>query len=180
MSNKYKPTKKRNKYSTQNAVIAAVIVIIIILVYIITLGNAKRKKEESLHSRHKRLKDLMQKKSKAALRVKKFNKRVYFWIRLLLSLGYISINIFCFFYLVEEDLGDLLNYNQVGIICFILLSFISFGNLDGLRLYIKKLKVWLEIKTYKKFEEDNIRHQKELAAIETEIKKSRETKTIKG
>jgi len=145
---------ERNKKNWDDLIIiVALIVITIVIVYIVTVGKInliqiidetnKKTRNEAIR-KHERLKIHLDKQKDLKEKLTRKFKRIYFAIRLLFVLGWASGIAILYYYKIVTDLSSFLNYSQATVLLFILLYFLTFGNLTNLNTFLNMIKSRLE------------------------------------
>ncbi len=154
------------------------IVVIVIVIYFLSLGKINisesgslkefKDTKEQAKKRHEKLLDLIAQKEELKIKLNRRFRVTYFAVRLILSCLFMGYNAVLFFVFEVKNLGDLLNWNELFLIGFALISFLTFGSMKNLNDFILGLKIRLENIVYGKYvniEEQIIKHKKD----ETEI-----------
>lgn len=175
------------KKEKDNNILLIITIVIVILIFIGSFGqvNIAIEKEEkpsntnesylnSLQKEYQKLKALIKQKEALNIRLNKKFKRIYFGVRLGLTLVYLGYNALLFFIFKITALGDLLNWNQLAIIIISIFSFIAFGTFANVKEYIHNLKMKLESSVYKKhvnLNDELIIHKQKAIKLTTTINK---------
>ena len=153
-----------SKEESNNSLLIVIIIVIVIIIYIgsfgqvdITLEKGSKENDKAknnlskLQARHKKLKELIQKKEQLNIKLNKKFKRIYFGVRFVLAALYVGYNALLYFVFKITNLGDLLNWNEFAVIVIALFSFIAFGTFANVKDFIYNIKMKLEVKTYNKY-----------------------------
>ncbi|CAM1372941.1 conserved membrane hypothetical protein [Tenacibaculum litopenaei] len=174
-----------NKDKSYNSFIIVLVIVIVIIIYVASLGqvevtlekSTKENDEENnslskLQLRHKKLKELIQRKEQLNIKLNKKFNRIYFGVRFVLASLFIGYNLILYFVFKITKLGDLLNWNQLVLIIMALFSFIAFGTLTNVKEFVQNIKMRLELRTYDKYRditEQLENHKEEVTKITTSI-----------
>ncbi|REH54731.1 hypothetical protein C7448_102255 [Tenacibaculum gallaicum] len=185
-----------NRKKSNNSFLLALVIVVVIIIYVASLGQVdvtleksnKQSDEEKnslskLQARHKKLKELIQRKEELNIKLNKKFKRIYFGVRFVLASLFVGYNLSLYFLFKITKLGDLLNWNQFALIIMALFSFIAFGTLANVKEFVQNIKMRLELRTYDKYKnitEQIENHKGEAIKItasiaETELKISKQT-----
>ncbi|TYC08458.1 hypothetical protein ES677_14350 [Bizionia gelidisalsuginis] len=173
-----------------NTFLIILVIVIVIIIYVgsfgqvdLTLEKVSKQNDEvkdnlnRLQSRHKKLKDLIQKKEALNLKLNKKFKRIYFGVRLVLASIYLGYNTMLYFVFNITNLGDILNWNQFALMVIALFSFIAFGTFTNVKDFIENIKMRLESRTYNKYvdiTEQLEAHKEEVTELTATITKTTE------
>lgn len=174
-----------NKNKSYNSFLIVLAIVIVIIIYVASLGqvevtlekSTKENDEENnslskLQLRHKKLKELIQRKEQLNIKLNKKFNRIYFGVRFVLASLFIGYNLILYFVFKITKLGDLLNWNQLVLIIMALFSFIAFGTLTNVKEFVQNIKMRLELRTYDKYRditEQLENHKEEVTKITTSI-----------
>lgn len=174
-----------NKDKSYNSFLIVLVIVIVIIIYVASLGqvevtlekSTKENDEENnslnkLQLRHKKLKELIQKKEQLNIKLNKKFNRIYFGVRFVLASLFTGYNLILYFVFKITKLGDLLNWNQLVLIIMALFSFIAFGTLTNVKEFVQNIKMRLELRTYNKYRditEQLENHKEEVTKITTSI-----------
>ncbi|TYB71880.1 hypothetical protein ES676_12130 [Bizionia saleffrena] len=173
-----------------NTFLIILVIVIVIIIYVgsfgqvdLTLEKVSKQNDEvkdnlnRLQSRHKKLKDLIQKKEALNLKLNKKFKHIYFGVRLVLASIYLGYNALLYFVFNITNLGDILNWNQFALMVIALFSFIAFGTFTNVKDFIGNIKMRLESRTYNKYvdiTEQLEAHKEEVTELTATITKTTE------
>ncbi len=168
----------------------AFIVLLAIILLVVSLGkidflNATESSNNStdndfserklkLKHRHKKLKELIERKSDLKVKLKNKFRWVYFWVRFGLLSIWASYNVLIWKLGLAKDLGTFLNYNEVVLLFLFALNFLFFRNLIGLKEVVDYVKNFVENRVYKKYLKIEIQienHSTEAVYLEVEMQK---------
>lgn len=115
--------------------------------------------QDRLRKRKIKLQEIISKKKTLSLKLNKLVYRYFFFARLVLVFLYLKTNhsVALLIYRNEpklsfnDMLGILLNWNEVFIIIFSLLVFVTFNSFDALKFFIEEIRSWIEIEVYGKY-----------------------------
>ena len=140
----------KTKWEDSNIVIA-IIVIAIIIIYIISIGKinftSKIDNEKQIDKTRKELKELRKIKSKKQKRY----KLVYFLIRLGFVILWAIITFILYKTKLIQNLGEFLNYTQVIVLSFLIINFLTFGNITNVKAFLGIIKNSLKRRIYGKY-----------------------------
>lgn len=132
-----------------------ILIIILIIVFVITLGKLdvgktqlvpdefKDDKEEAKR-KHKRLSELLAKQEQLKIKLTKTFKRMYFAVRILFVLLWGGILFTLYKFGLINNLGDILNYSEAGILICLVLNFLTFGTISNLHNFVSLISTKLE------------------------------------
>lgn len=141
-------------------IVIGLFIVFAIVIYVGSLGTVDLVKTEekkqsksslSLAHRHRKLKELIEKKEVLHKKLKRRFRRLYFIVRFMLGSIYISFNVFMYYQMGVTDLGTLLNYNELAILLIAVFSFIAFGSLNCVHDFINSIKQRNEVWVYGKY-----------------------------
>lgn len=169
-------------------------VIIVILVYLFSFGyfNLSDESESDnksieedidplvkLKTRHKKYVELAQKRRELREKLNKKFKRIYLAVRLGLCFLYIGLNLTLYFSFGVQNLGDILNWNELALLILAFISFATFGTLANLKEFIDGIKIKLENRIFgKHLNIDDKLHEDErgIILLEAEINEVKQKK----
>lgn len=162
--------KRSNKWLW---ILLIIIVLIIIVVYCLSLGKADFTHVYKEAKDNKRKKWIDQRIAKLSLQIEKkrglkaaldnFVNKTYLCARILIVTVYLSINIWIYLYF--KNIDTVLNFNQVGLILFLSVSFIIFDNPADIFKSIKVLRLKIKQMVYRVY----LRHIDTIESQEKEI-----------
>lgn len=145
---------KANNNISEKAIIV-ILIIILIIVFVISLGKLDVGKtqfvpdefqdnKEDAKRKHKRLSELLAKQEQLKIKLTKTFKRMYFAVRLLFVLLWGGVLFALYKFNLIEDLGDVLNYSEAGILICLILNFLTFGTISNLHNFVNLIRTKLE------------------------------------
>lgn len=143
-----------------NKLVIILVIIVVAIWYAFSMGWIKlstesKEKEllriESLKQKHKRFLEHLEKQQKLKKKLKRLFWWVYFGVRIFLVACLCGYNLALFYYFNVQDIGSLLNWNQVAVIGITIFSFLTFGNFKGFKEYISNWRMKLENRVYGKY-----------------------------
>jgi ABC-type multidrug transport system fused ATPase/permease subunit len=129
-------------------------------------AEAKRK--------HKRLSELLAKQVQLNIKLTETFKRMYFSVRILFVLIWAGVLFTLYKFGLIDDLGDILNYSEAGILICFVLNFLTFGTISNLHNFVSLIRTKLENWIWGKY----IHLDKKIENYKSELKEL-ETKFIK-
>jgi hypothetical protein len=178
------------KEKTSNNIFLIIAIIIVIVIFIVSLGqinitqnNIIQEKEKDLSKlkhQHQKLKGIIEKKEGLNKKLNRKFKWIYFGVRFGLFLLYSCYNLALYLTNFITDLDDFLNFNELALIVISIFSFLTFGTFANLAKFIQDIKMKLEIRIYRKYENLNKEieiHKIEINSLSTSIQ-SKQTELI--
>lgn len=137
------------------------IVVLILIIYLVSLGKVNlsetgsikefKDTKEQAKNRYDKLIRLIEEKEGLKQKLNRRFRLTYFAVRIILSSLFIGYNLILFFVFEINKLGDLLNWNELFLIGFALVSFLTFGSVHNLNEFILNLRIRLENFVYGKY-----------------------------
>ena len=181
-------SKKPNDKHLLLYIVIAFVIIIAIIALLVSFGkidflnetestnndNDLSERKLKLEHRHKKLKELIERKKELRIKLQNKFRWIYFWVRFGLLFICATYNFFIWKFELAKDLGTFLNYNEVVLLILFALNFLFFKNLIGLKEIIDYVKNIVENRVYKKYIKIEIQidvHSNEAVFLETELQK---------
>ena len=182
MSNSERNQEQENEDNINYKYLPFVIAVFIIL-FILSFGrinplvdekNRERKKQESLKSRHKKMKQFIHDKKALSQFLAEQTKENIKSVRLSIICIYLIINAVVLMF-INFKFEILLMWNGVFFSFFSIVTLWQYGHVKGFITYLKKIEMYVELRTYGKYKDIDVqikKHKKEKKKISQEIVES--------
>jgi hypothetical protein len=163
--------------------VTVLVILFVLIIYVATLGRVSSSEinplpeefkdaNEIARLRHARLQTLIEKREALKLKLQNRFRWIYFSVRSSLVAGWLGILYGLFANNLIDNLGDVLNYSEAGILLLLIAHFLTFGSISNLNSYIDLIKLKTENYVYGRYlniDEKIVTNKIELAQIDNEL-----------
>jgi hypothetical protein len=163
--------------------VTVLVILFVLIIYVATLGRVSSSEinplpeefkdaNEIARLRHARLQTLIEKREALKLKLQNRFRWIYFSVRSSLVAGWLGILHGLFANNLIDNLGDVLNYSEAGILLLLIAHFLTFGSISNLNSYIDLIKLKTENYVYGRYlniDEKIVTNKIELAQIDNEL-----------
>jgi hypothetical protein len=163
--------------------VTVIVILFVLIIYVATLGRVSSSEinplpeefkdaNEIARLRHARLQTLIEKREALKLKLQNRFRWIYFSVRSSLVAGWLGILHGLFANNLIDNLGDVLNYSEAGILLLLIAHFLTFGSISNLNSYIDLIKLKTENYVYGRYlniDEKIVTNKIELAQIDNEL-----------
>jgi hypothetical protein len=163
--------------------VTVIVILFVLIIYVATLGRVSSSEinplpeefkdaNEIARLRHARLQTLIEKREALKLKLQNRFRWIYFSVRSSLVAGWLGILYGLFANNLIDNLGDVLNYSEAGILLLLIAHFLTFGSISNLNSYIDLIKLKTENYVYGRYlniDEKIVTNKIELAQIDNEL-----------
>jgi hypothetical protein len=163
--------------------VTVLVILFVLIIYVATLGRVSSSEinplpeefkdaNEIARLRHARLQTLIEKRETLKPKLQNRFRWIYFSVRSSLVAGWLGILYGLFANNLIDNLGDVLNYSEAGILLLLIAHFLTFGSISNLNSYIDLIKLKTENYVYGRYlniDEKIVTNKIELAQIDNEL-----------